>query len=290
MDSNEDNAGSAGVDHGPDEPSLVGRRTFLEALAGGAALLGLSGLASSAAQGAARPPAFFYAPHEDDELLSMGAEIAYHVAAGRDTHIVYITQGGAARALGDLNGTTISPWWAIRHNPAVEGYQALSVAAMKAARVREGIASAGVLGVPGVKVHVHDLPDGGVTVSAVRSLLLAHYAIAGASHKTISYFYDTHPDHLATGRALRDLAVSDSRFSDARWYVYRPHWGDVPLADSRFHWVNPSEDAKQRSRNAANAYSAWQPRSGAFAVGMHTSGPSFTAMLRDLRNLWHSLL
>ncbi len=56
----------------------------------------------------ALPPALFVAAHPDDELLAMGVAVAEHVAAGRETHVLLLTDGGITSARDAINGDTVS--------------------------------------------------------------------------------------------------------------------------------------------------------------------------------------
>lgn len=47
----------------------------------------------SATQPSPTWPAIFYTPHQDDEILGMGASISEHVRAGRAVYVVLLTNG-----------------------------------------------------------------------------------------------------------------------------------------------------------------------------------------------------
>lgn len=206
------------------------------------------------------PRAVFFAPHPDDETLSMGVPIVRHVAAGRDVHVVAVTQGGAATARLEVNGTAPPPGlWGVPHDPAQEGYAPLDVDSFCEARVREFKAACSALGVRPDRVHVYDLPDGAVRSADVKALIRADFAWPGASFKTMSARWSGHADHTACGTALRELQAEDpSIWGDGQWYVYRPQW---PAADPDpgTGYVLPSPG---RTRRRSPTSLRWTPRTG----------------------------
>lgn len=60
---------------------------------GAAAAVGSGVAAHGLASGLPTAPAVFVSPHQDDELLSMGAAIMEHVALGRDVRVLLIGRG-----------------------------------------------------------------------------------------------------------------------------------------------------------------------------------------------------
>jgi LmbE family N-acetylglucosaminyl deacetylase len=231
------------------------------------------------------PRAIFFAPHPDDETLSMGVAIVQHVLAGRDVHVVAVTQGEAATARHVINGTRPpTSWWGVPHNPAQEGFEPLDVAAFSAARVHELRAACSAMGVQPDRVHVYDLPDGVVHAEDVKALIRTDFAWPGASFKTLSYRWSSHPDHTACGVALHELQLEDpGTWGDARWYVYRPQW---PVADpdpSTTYVVPTDAMSRQRVVNACRAYSGWSPALGVFAVGYHSVARAFADLQSDVR-------
>ena len=110
---------------------------------------------------------FFYAPHPDDETLSMGLAMLHYIANGFEVHLVSMCDGsadGVANTLnGSANGTPIvcstpadHPYI---HSPAREGYPGgpLTAATVGAARILEARSALGAMAMvppitPGVTV------------------------------------------------------------------------------------------------------------------------------------------
>ncbi len=221
------------------------------------------------------PPALFVCAHPDDELLAMGVAVAEHVAFGRDTHILWLTDGPGTAARAALNGDTISPWWGVRHDPVAEGYAFLSETDVAEARVREGVNAVNALASPGaVTIHraglrAYPQADAEAAIVAVADLIAPG---APVQLKTHSWLVDNHPDHLAAGNAVKHLAASQpGRFGAPRYYVLSTYWSDARLSQVADTFDLPTDSTiAARVRNACRAYGAWAPQQGMFAVGYHS--------------------
>ena len=229
-------------------------------------------------------PAIYYIPHQDDETLSMAVDILRHLAAGREVICVLYTDGTGSAVQNILNGQQYSSYWGGYHNPALEGYAPLSDQAFAEARNREFRSALGQLGVKPENIHIRPLNANGGTLSkdTIKALIQEYIDTYGvASHKTMSY-YDTSDSHKWAGQALLELynegATSDARFFIARsdWNLSRP--GSVYTA---------TEAEKIKIKRAARVYEAWNPVSGAFAIGYHSVSSQFNAMLANPQNKIH---
>lgn len=241
-------------------------------------------------------PALFVAAHPDDETLMAGVAIAEHVAAGQDVHVLWLTRGTASGARATLNGDGVSSWWGVQHDPAAEGYSPLTPEEFGAARVREGTAAVRCLaaGLPGtVTIHEAGLQDGQVTQAAAYNAILTvadEIAPGGPVRiKTHSHVVDDHADHRAAGAAARQLAAADpGRFGDRRHYVLPPYWSDSRLSQVTESWDLPTDTGiSRRVRNAIRAYGAWQPQSGAYAIGWHSVPDMLTTLDANPRCMQH---
>lgn len=236
-------------------------------------------------------PVIFAVPHPDDEVLGAGVSIAEHVAAGRDVRVLLMTRGTGSGAIRKLNGLEWSPWWGVTHDPAAEGYQPLSPEIMGEARHREALAALGCLGVP--SHHVYEASellgepvlDGSVTIDQARRAILAladslDPALGQVGLFTPSDVVDNNPDHLAIGRASRQLGAADPvRWSDRRYWVLPPYWTDARLAQvAGEFWDTPTDIyIERRARNACRVYASWSPPVS-FAIGYHSVADMFAAM------------
>ncbi len=262
-------------------------------LRGGTAMLAALAVPLGGWMSAPLPPALFVCAHPDDELLAMGVAVAEHVAAGRDTHLLWLTDGATTSARDSLNGVTVSSWWGIRHDPAAEGYAPLSEADIAAARIREGTNAVRLLATPGaVTIHRVELDAAYTQADAEAAILAVADSIAPGTAvqlKTHSHLVDNHPAHLAAGNAVKHLAATTpARFGNPRYYVLSQYFSDPRLAQVADTFDLPTDAGiTQRVRNAARAYGAWAPAQGLYAVGMHSVSGLFDTLVANPRSLVH---
>lgn len=205
---------------------------------------------------------FFYEPHPDDFLLSMGLAGLHYIANSFQTTVVSMTKGNALGLANTLNGQTAAgvtisctapgdhPY---AHNPAREGYAALTTDDIGAARLLEARSA---LGAMAMVPQISDsngvlLPRGGVdqilgglddgfgntttgsstapptreAIDAAKAVMLPiiqsnpnsfHYTMSPADH---------HKDHAACGKALREIkAENPTLLGNPRFFVSRLYW------------------------------------------------------------------
>lgn len=200
------------------------------------------------------PPVIWYAPHPDDETIFMGGSIAAH--RGRRNIVVSLSRGSASTARRKLS----------KRLGREVGVQEFTDA--RAAELRGALEH---LGVPPEDHRLFDLPDGGITVEAVRELIGQQVdAHPGAEHRTMS-FHDPHPDHSAAGQALADL-VDAGVVKKAAWHVPVSHvpeaWGEA---------VDLPVGAQWAKKRALREYQAVDLEVGRYGIG----GLSVSALIRD---------
>jgi LmbE family N-acetylglucosaminyl deacetylase len=233
-------------------------------------------------------PWILVVPHPDDETLGGGVLVAEHVAAGRDVHILLLTRGMGSGARAQINGQQTSRWWGVTHNPAAEGYAALTPDAFGAARFDELSTAVGCLG--GARVHEVGLTDGSVTVAQAKAAISA--LVNGIGRDTgvyaPSWAVDDNPDHLAAGQALKELAAEQPTvYSDVSWYVLPEYWQDKRLSQVKWSWVEPTgPEISNRARNACRAYAAWHPPKS-YAIGYHSVDYMFAKIDTSPRSMLH---
>jgi LmbE family N-acetylglucosaminyl deacetylase len=205
----------------------------------------------TSAKGKSMPRVFFYAPHPDDETLSMGLAMVWYIANGYDVHLVSMNSGGAIGVANTLNGVTACSTQSdhpYTHNPSREGYAPLSVSDIAAARILEARSALGAMAMippnagvtPGmVTHHIANLPDMfGANGAASSTAPVTPDGIAAAKAAMLpfvtdypnSFHYtmspaDHHPDHAACGLALREIkAENPTLLGTPRFFVSRLYW------------------------------------------------------------------
>lgn len=161
--------------------------------------------ATAQAQPRPRPagPAIFLVPHQDDDVLLYGADLKNHVRAGRRTIAVLLTDGASSRICKARYGD--------------------DRAACTAERDREFRRAMEQLGVESIIRHDR-LVDGELAegyAAHVMAQLVARFPRATLRAPSPM---DDHPDHAATGRALRALPEG----KDRRFYLKPALWPSYP--------------------------------------------------------------
>lgn len=156
-------------------------------------VLSLAVPATTAAASTTLPPrsAVYFSPHQDDEVLTMGASIRAHVKAGRPTYVVLLTDGGASG---------VCPTKFSTRQQCVN---------FRDAEFKKAVRALGAVPI----IPSNRMPDGASTVAGYQKIMRP-YMVNGFSLKTFTWDYDTHKDHLNAGAALRGL-----KFADSRYYV-----------------------------------------------------------------------
>lgn len=205
---------------------------------------------------------FFYEPHPDDFLLSMGLAGLHYIANGFKTTVVNMTKGNALGLANTLNGqtTTGTPITCTApvdhpyiHDPAREGYAPLTTDDVGAARLAEARSTLGAMamvpqitdanGVPiargdvsqiigGLDDGFGDPSTGSSTATPTRAAIDAAKAIMlpiiqanpNSFHYTMSPA-DHHKDHAACGIALREIKQENPTLLGApRFFISRLYW------------------------------------------------------------------
>lgn len=207
-----------------------------------------------ARKGAVQPPVIWYAPHPDDETIFMGGSIAAH--RGRRNILVSLSRGAASSARNKLGKR-------LGREVGVQEFTDARVAELKGALAH--------LGVDEARHVVHDVPDGGFTVAAVRAVMeemAARYP--AAEHRTMS-FHDPHSDHATAGRALAEL-VDEGVIRKAVWHVPVSH-----LPDGWGEEVDLPQGALWAKKRALREYQAVDRSAGRHGIG----GLSVTSLIAD---------
>lgn len=218
------------------------------------------------------PRVFFYAPHPDDETLSMGLAMLFYIFYGYDVHLVSMTNGEAIGVCNTLNGTAdgttplacnIAGDHPYAHSPEREGYAPLTVEGIGAARILEARSALGMMAqIPGatgqIFHHVAGLPAEFGHPGATSSVDPVTCAGIAAAKTVIKQFVDDYPDsfhhtmsesdkhhdHAACGHALRELkndTVNKVPWADR---TYADALGGTRFFVSRLYWASAQPDGK----------------------------------------------
>ena len=211
----------------------------------------------------------FLVPHQDDELLTMGAGIRQHVNA----------QGGAKVCVAMMTtGVTSGVQDAMKnpaYNPDGKAYN-LTDSQFTTARDRESWNALLHMGVPAANIYLNGYTTANTGVSRIVDVnngsAAQDAAVSNWMGATINYFGARHyktmtdkstdtGDHRAMGRALR-ARVNDSRVLSARFYSEPYRTSSVALMP-----VPYSAADKVQLQKANNSFRVWNPTSGYYRIG-----------------------
>lgn len=209
--------------------------------------------------------AFYFVPHQDDELISMVGGIARDINAGRRVH-VYLMFAGYWTSVKDVLCTQLK--------------RCLTNQQITASRNAELLTSLERLGVPESNVHFLYITEEASDAEAVaRAAMTAIVERAGpeARFRTMSWL-DGHPSHFRLGYALRDLcnanAAADCTFFQSPLYQKRPEalqYRPVVTPQGVVMTALPSQ-----ASSAAAAYKEDYPLLGRHSVGWRSVAEQIT--------------
>lgn len=230
------------------------------------------------AQSANSNKVFYFVPHQDDETLTMGASIAAHVKAGKEVHVVLLTDGAASSAIQSVNARLKN-----------EGRSSITTGQFSAARDVEFVAATQRLGVQQRNLHYERLKDGQTTshiAEAVVDRYLAMYE--GASFKSMSWL-DLHKDHYLFGYALNNRCVKNPKI-DCRFYQFAPYQKTNPTALAVNKVAIPKSGIYRDAvaiQAAAAEYRIWNPSQGRYSIGYLSVRSSFDYLIQNPTSLYH---
>lgn len=232
------------------------------------------------------PTVLFFAPHQDDELLTMGIHAC---RTNKDNlHVFLCTDGsksGVRRNLCNRRGCSL--------HKGVHSYT-LTIEEFVEARDNEFRTSCAALGyVPG-SVHISPLRclDGELTVDAAKRIILDALSQFPDARSicTISPYGGAaqHTDHTHLGQAALSL-YEEGILSEVTFFVEpycvqscREAYPDLQLTD-----VRADKKTAKKLMNAVHAYSDWDPDNQRFAIGRHSVSKSFDDFMKEPTAYFH---
>jgi LmbE family N-acetylglucosaminyl deacetylase len=209
----------------------------------------------------------YFAPHQDDEVLSMGIGILESTKLD-DTHVILCTDGSKSSVRGVLNNNKICP-----HHFGIHRYE-LSEEEFILARDKEFYESCKYLGVKYENIHIYKnrTIDGELSIEKSRDIIntyLANYP--NAKVRTITPFGcdSQHSDHKNLGLAALEL-YREGKIENLEFFV-EPYFSDEfkDLNKAINLEIKTAED--DNVLRAAMSYRVWNPKAGRFGVGYYSA-------------------
>ena len=228
----------------------------------------------------------YFAPHQDDELLSMGIDICNSIRKGYEVHVILCSDGSRSCVRRMLNNGK-----KCNKHDGIHCYE-LTVEEFIQTRNREFRDSCLALGVPENHIHIPEkcAVDGSVYQEDMESLMREIIADFGEAAVVCTLAPnngpDQHKDHKTLGRAALNL-MHAGVVRQVRLFVEPYHYhqiADIP----EFIPVEPcvleaSDEVKEKIRNAVGAYSLWAPDQKRYAVGYHSVGTEFNDFVNEMK-------
>lgn len=216
----------------------------------------------------------YFAPHQDDELLSMGISVMNSIEKD-DTHVILCSDGSKSNIRRVLNNKR----FCTRHF-SFHRYD-LSIEEFIKARDMEFIDSCKGLGVCESNIHIDEdrTIDGSLDIQKAKEIINKYLdKYENAKVRTITPFgcEAQHSDHKNLGHAAIEL-YKEGKIKDLEFYV-------EPYFYKEFEEVNPDIEVlcvgvdKSKEDNllkAINSYKVWKPKEGRYCVGYHSTRPYF---------------
>jgi LmbE family N-acetylglucosaminyl deacetylase len=191
----------------------------------------------------------YFAPHCDDEQLTMGFHMADMRKRGENILVVFMNLSGNTGARAKLNGVNSTPPYSgcpvhgYTHNPDIEFYDGapvLELDEIRDSRLKESVSALGAIATiptisgvtPGAVAYetaglpdsFGNLPDAADMAEAIMRDVYTRYPN--------SFLYttsegDAHPDHAACGRALKAMRASADlgpELINSRFFVSKLYW------------------------------------------------------------------
>ncbi len=235
----------------------------------------------------------FYCPHADDETLTMGVGILQCLERGEQVYLVLMTDGSACGSIHFLNGTAKCPIHNKFHDPIEEHYLdgMLDTQDHIAARRREFLSAASLLGVPSANCRVYGYKDGKLTEEQARQIAMRiekdEDIPSPKTHHTTTSKYDDHNDHISCGNALAALHQEGIISTVPVYYVKRSKWKTIPDGGPVEKIAAEGKQKEILRKVCEDVYMNWDPEKGHYAVGYHSVPQSFDHLLKDFTNRVH---
>lgn len=229
-----------------------------------------------------------FAPHQDDEVLSMGAFIRQSVDNGCRVHVVLCTDGSRSWVRTELADGLTCPFHVGSHAYSLSEEEFVS------SRDDEFFESCQALGVSPLDVFIDGgrSRDGQLDVDTARAIIskhLAQYPNAVVCTTSPVVGPSQHADHRALGNAALEL-YREGSIADLRLFVEPYNVRDFQRCNPGFGLEETTSSGDASALLAAcDAYSMWNPPANRYAIGYHSVGKDFDAFSGSgYVSYWHA--
>ncbi|GEM_PF-4315159 len=219
------------------------------------------------------PPVIFYAPHQDDETLGMGASISEHVRKGRPVYVVLLTDGANINMLKHIQ-TKYNSYASMkdvvnaRNNEFIAACKALGVSNIFISNLGKGFSE---------KEGVEELKE-----NFIQTIKYFNNCYPKASHKTVSGNCDSYNNHChkmtthqATTNSIHHL-YNQGIISDIRLYRVYIYYDINNQCGRKSNWMKEVDEIDKNKRKAAiEEYQLINPSIQRYGLGYQSVSPLF---------------
>lgn len=237
-----------------------------------------------------KPVVIYLAPHQDDELLTLGLDACRTINSGEyDVHVVLLTDGSKSNKRFEICNGKECPL-----HPGIHQYE-LSIQQFIEARDKEFRGSCDALGYAPGSIHffprrvIDSLLSVEAAEAAVRSVL-SQFPI-GSAVRTISPFggKKQHADHRNLGLAALKLH-QEGLVGDLKLFI-EPYCAEACRAEHpqlMLTGMNADDAEKAQIARAIRSYSRWEPEQGRYAIGYHSVTEVFDEFIQNPVAWYHA--
>lgn len=229
----------------------------------------------------------YFAPHQDDELLTMGIDISTSVSKKMDVHVILCTDGSKSNVRKLLhNGKTCS-----KHEGA--HIYDLTSEEFTLTRDQEFLGSCHALGVPAANVHIPEkrFIDGSLSVKDAENIIRYYLSELGNDCLVCTISPNNgatqHRDHKALGKAAENL-LNKGVIRELKLFI-EPYHAQKVLDNPRMlplypHIQKAAASIEENIKKAISSYSYWNPDEKRYAVGYHSVSTEFDDFLKEMKS------
>lgn len=221
----------------------------------------------------------YFAPHQDDELLSMGIHICTSVQKNFNVHVILCSDGSKSNVRARLNNGE-----KCHIHKELHTFD-LSVEEFIQARDNEFIGSCLALGVSPENIHIASNRgvDGSLSATHMEEIVTEYVKKYGPNATVCTLSSNNgpkqHRDHKALGQAVNNL-INKNLIRKGIFFVEPYHFKEIcdhprmiPVEPTRF---TATGSVAERIQNALQAYRLWDPANQRYAVGYHSVSKEVT--------------
>ncbi|MBM7606374.1 LmbE family N-acetylglucosaminyl deacetylase [Metabacillus crassostreae] len=225
---------------------------------------------SSCGIGEKQQTSIFYAPHADDEVLSLGASILHHRNIGDKVVVVLLSEGKESNAFDAVNQKLTQ-----------SGYAKITKDEFASSRIKEFKRSVEALGVKKDDIYLYELPDGNIDEKDVKKIMIdLNDKYQNVTHHAMSYL-DPHRDHAKSGVALKELIEEDG----VKGTFYLPiQEHETIMSKGEYNVPKKYSDDFNKS---LSAYNIWNPKKELYGIGYISVQPYFEKAKESMKSKWH---